>query len=53
MELNYLKDTLFDLLNDCEGMDISDIEADDAANTITLSVADGSVFEVECRKVTE
>lgn len=50
MELNYFKDKLFDLLNDSEDMEIADIEADEGNNLFTVSMADGSVFEIECRQ---
>jgi len=51
MELNYFKDRLFDLLNDSEGLNISDINADDPKNLLTISTTDGSVFQIECRQI--
>ena len=51
MELNYFKDKLFDILNDSEEMDICNISADDHNNTLKISIADGSVFELECRQI--
>lgn len=52
MELNYLKDRLFDLLNDTsEELNISDIETHEKENTFGISMTDGSVFEIECRRI--
>ncbi len=50
MDLNYFKDTLFDLLNESDELDLADIEADDAQNLFIVSTTDGSVFEVTCQK---
>lgn len=50
MDLNYFKDKLFDLLNESDELDLSDIRADDKRDTFTLRTADGSVFEIFCRK---
>lgn len=51
MELNVFKDRLFDLLNESEDMEISDIEADDGNNLFTVSTLDGTMFEIEYRQV--
>lgn len=54
MELNYLKDKLFDLLNDnSEDLDISDIQTHEKENTFSISISDGSLFEIECRSILE
>lgn len=54
MELNYLKDRLFDLLNDnSEELNISDIQTHEKENTFGISMTDGSVFEIECRCILE
>lgn len=54
MELNYLKDRLFDLLNDnSEELNISDIQPHEKENTFGISMTDGSVFEIECRRILE
>lgn len=50
MELNYFKDKLFDVLNDSDELDLSDITVDDRHDLFTVSTADGSVFELQCRK---
>lgn len=54
MELNYMKDRLFDLLNDnSEELNISDIQTHEKENTFGISMTDGSVFEIECRRILE
>ena len=53
MELNYLKDLLFDVISDSNEMNVSDIKADDRQNTFTIQMADRSRFVVECRKADE
>lgn len=50
MDLNYFKDRLFEVLNESEELNISDISADDVRNIFAIEMADGSVFEIECRK---
>ena len=51
MDLNYFKDKLFDLLNDSDVLDISDITTDDRRGLFTVSTSDGSAFELLCRKL--
>lgn len=51
MTLNDFKDWLFDLLNEVDADTLTDIETKDSLNTFQLSMADGSVFEIECREV--
>ena len=54
MKINYLKDGLFDLLNDnSEELGISDIETHENENTFGISMTDGSVFEIKCRRILE
>lgn len=54
MELNYLKDKIFDWLNDnSEELNISDIQTHERENTFGISMVDGSVFEIECRCILE
>lgn len=50
MDLNYFKDKLFDILNETDELNITDICVDDRNNLLTVSIAGGSVFEVECRQ---
>ena len=49
MELNYLKDHLFDLLNESDCLNVTDMEANDALNTFRITVPDGSVFVISCQ----
>ena len=54
MKINYLKDRIFDFLNDnSEELGISDIEPHEKKNTFGISMADGSVFEIKCRRILE
>lgn len=51
MELNYFKDKLFDILNDSDELDITDIFTDDKKDLFTVVTAGGDKFELLCRKV--
>ena len=51
MKLENFKDGLFDLLNDSNGLEIADIDTDDRHNVLTVKTLDGSLFEIECRKM--
>lgn len=53
MELNYFKDKLFDLLNDSEGMGITDLNSDEQNNLLTVRTEDGNVFEIVCRQTAD
>lgn len=53
MDLNYFKDKLFDILNETDEMDISDITADDRRHLLTVTIAGRSVFEIVCQQVRE
>ena len=46
MDLNYLKDTLFDLMNESDELNVADIESVDAENKFVLHFQDGSSFIV-------
>lgn len=50
-KLDYLKDKIFDLLNDADEIGIRDIEADDKKGIFKVFLQDGNMFEVECRQV--
>ena len=49
MELNYFKDKLFDLLNETDELDITDLNMEDRKNLLTVSMSDGSIFEIICQ----
>lgn len=52
MEHNDFKDQLYNVLNDNDAvLEIADIDTDDAANTFTVRIQDGSQFEIETRKI--
>ena len=51
MDLNHFKDILFDLMNESNELGVTEIEADDQANTFTLTVADGAKFTVICQRM--
>ena len=50
MDLNYFKDKLFDILNETDELYFTDFCADDLTDRLTVSVAGGSVFQIECRQ---
>lgn len=50
MELNYFRNKLFDLLNDNEGIEIADLNADERNSLLTVRTEDGNVFEIVCRQ---
>ena len=51
MDLNYFKDQIFDLLNESDELDISDIKAEDRKDLFTVTTGDGSVLRVICETV--
>jgi hypothetical protein len=53
MELDYFRDKLFDLLNDSEGMGISDLDADERNGLLDVKTEDGDIFEIKCRRAAE
>ena len=46
MDLNYFKDTLFDIINESDTLDaeLLDIYCDDQNDTMTVNLKDGSSF---------
>ncbi len=52
MELNYFRDRLFDLLNDSEGMGITDLNTDERNGLLTVMTDDGNIFEIVCQQAT-
>ena len=51
MSLNDFKDWLFNLLDDVDADTLADIETKSKLNIFQLKMADGSLFEIECREV--
>lgn len=50
-KLDYLKDKIFDLLNDADEIGIKDIETNDKKGIFKVLLQDGGIFEVECRQL--
>lgn len=52
MKHNKFKDQLYEVLNENDVvLRIADIDTDDAANIFTVKTEDGSIFEIETRKI--
>ena len=51
MRLSIFKDKLFEMLDESSSLEISDIETNDLHNLFTVEISDGSLFEIECRKI--
>lgn len=52
MKHNEFKDRLYEILNENDvALRIADIDTDDFANTFTVKTGDGSIFEIETRKI--
>lgn len=49
MDLDYFKDKLFDILNETDELDITDIRVDDRNSLLTVAIAGGDTFELACR----
>ena len=50
MELNYLTDHLFDLLNESDILNITEIESTEQKDGFRIKVFDGTVFHIYCRQ---
>lgn len=53
MSLNDFKDTVFDIFNDTEELTLRDITVDDADDRLNLYLEDGSIFSIQCRKISK
>ena len=51
MELDYFKDKLFDILNEPDELDITDILTGDKSSLLTGAIAGGNAFEIVCRQI--
>ena len=49
MDLDYVKDHLFDLLNESDVPNITDIQSAEEENGFRVTVSDGSVFLITCQ----
>lgn len=50
MDLEYFKDILFDLINDCEQYDLADLTVRDRENLIRVTLRSGTVLELTVRE---
>lgn len=53
MDLDYVKDHLFDLLNESDVLNITDIQSEEQENGFRVTVSDGSVFLITCQSECE
>lgn len=49
MELNYVLDILFDLLNESDALNLADIHTNRSNDGFQIRGNDGSSFEIVCR----
>ena len=47
VDINVFKDILWDLMNESDALDVSDIQSVDKENRFIVAVRDGSVFQVQ------
>lgn len=50
-KLDYIKDKIFDLLNDADELGIRDIQTNDKKGIFKVLLQDGEIFEVKCRQI--
>lgn len=53
MEIHYLKDHLFDLLNESDLLDLQDIRSNEQADGYLITVHDGSTFNIRCHPINQ
>ncbi|MCR5812126.1 MAG: hypothetical protein K6G34_12245 [Lachnospiraceae bacterium] len=53
MDLNYFKDTLFDIINESDALEaeLLDIHCDDLKDTMTVFMKDGTSFMIHVSQV--
>jgi hypothetical protein len=47
VDINVFKDILWDLINESDALDVSDIQSIDKENRFIVTVCDGSSFQVQ------
>ena len=47
MDINVFKDILWDLMNESDALDVSDIQSVDKENRFIVAVRDGSSFQIQ------
>ena len=48
MEQSYLMDTMFDLLNESDNLDVQELEEDEREGAFLLTVKDGTKVRIRC-----
>lgn len=48
MDLPFVMDTMFDLLNESDNLDLTSIEENEAAGTFLVTAHDGTIIQVQC-----
>ncbi len=48
MEQSYLMDTMFDLLNESDNLDVQEIEENERAGSFLLTAGDGTRIKIQC-----
>ena len=53
MDIKYFKDTLFDIINESDALDVDleDIQNDEANNALVILMKDGSKFSVRVEAI--
>jgi len=51
MTLSYFRDHIFDLVNESDLLDVTDIKTNERNNGFCITVSDGSVFIIQCIKI--
>lgn len=51
MDMNMFKDTLFDLINECDQYEMSEIESFDWENVFVVRMEDKSSFKIQLSEV--
>lgn len=51
MDKNEFKDGIFNVINESDELDLADIVTDDSEDRLMITVADGSVFEIQINKL--
>lgn len=51
MTLNYFKDHIFDLINESDLLNVTDIKTNERKNSFCITVSDGSVFIIQCIEI--
>ena len=50
MEITYFTDVLFDMINESDIFNVTDIKVSDKSHSLQVFVPDGSVFRLTCQQ---